>query len=109
MNLRTDAALSRDELAVASEIFNAARANAPAPLAPKPAFVAPLDFDALAIFHTNEMQRLAAVGKAKDIIWNYDASLLTAEDRWTRLPAASRRILANYQSAGGGSFVPKMS
>jgi hypothetical protein len=33
-------------------------------------------------------------------------SCLTPAERWSLLPEASRKILANFQAAGGGPFVP---
>ena len=68
--------------------------------------IQPPDYLALSIFHNREMERLAAPAKVADIISSYDASLLTAAQRWERLPQASRKILAAFQAAGGGQFVP---
>jgi hypothetical protein len=34
-------------------------------------------------------------------------SCLTPVERWSLLPEASRKILANFQAAGGGKFVPQ--
>jgi hypothetical protein len=65
------------------------------------------DYLALAIFHTNEMQRLAAPAKVANIIYSYDSSLLSAAQRWERLPEASRKILEAYEKIGGGKFVPQ--
>jgi hypothetical protein len=66
----------------------------------------PPDYLALSILHTNEMQRLAAPAKVADILYSYAPSRLSAVQRWERLPETSRKILANYQAAGGGSYVP---
>jgi hypothetical protein len=93
--------INADQIAQAQEIFRAARAAHADTVS-----IQPPDYLALSNFHTNEMQRLAAPGKVLDILAHYDLTLLTAAQRWERLPAASRRILESFQAAGGGSYVP---
>ena len=101
MSVQSFVAITANQLAQAAEIFQAARANAPATARP-----ASEDFDALARFHLDEMQRIAALATTKRVIGHFAPSLLSERDRWEMLPDASRRILTAFQSAGGGQYVP---
>jgi len=56
--------------------------------------------------YMEDVERLAAVPIVRRIVGNWDSSLLTPLERWERLPEESRRVLRNYQSAGGGQYVP---
>jgi hypothetical protein len=107
MSRHSYSALTRDQLTQAAAIFQAAREKAAVPTVTKTDTTQPFDPHALAIFYTDEMHRLAAPARAKDIIFNFDASLLSAQDRWSRLPAASRRILENYQLCSGIQLRPE--
>jgi hypothetical protein len=53
-----------------------------------------------------EMREAAAPTKVADILYSFDPALLSAAQRWEGLPEASRKILASFQAAGGGAYVP---
>jgi hypothetical protein len=56
--------------------------------------------------HIADMERIAQAVGTSAILRNAGLLKPTAREQWNALPEKSRAILASYEAAGGGKFVP---
>jgi hypothetical protein len=67
----------------------------------------PPDYHALMLFHTQQMEQLAAPAKVVTILKNAGLTNTTAREKFDSLPAGAQSILRSCEQAGLGRFIPR--